>query len=296
MVRAYHQGDATTVLGADGIARRFAGASAVLVRELLEFFIEPRSRMELLAHLARRSHLANPEEVPAKAVDDLLSLLTGAHVLVEKRDAPVRSVPPGARIVLGITGAVAAAETPLLTRLLIAREHDLRIAMSRAARRFVRPEALEALGHHKVYRSLWDRDTECLVPHIHLAKWAEAVLIYPASATTLSRIARGDCSDLVAAVALATAAPVVLAPSMNGQMLAHPVVRRNLDQLRSDGFMLLEPALGTAAARTPESSSPRIGSAPPPQTAIELLEIILHERRSTESPLAGREDGRNGMQ
>jgi phosphopantothenoylcysteine decarboxylase/phosphopantothenate--cysteine ligase len=171
-------------------------------------------------------------------------------------------------------------------RLLLERGYDLRIMMTRTARRFVRTEALEALTHRKVYRGLWDRDAECPVPHINLAEWAGAVLIYPATATTVSRIARGDCSDLVAAVALATAAPVLLATSMNAGLSTSPPVRRNLEQLRSDGFAFVEPALGMALASQPERRNPILGPAPPPRVVADLLELMLRERDAAPSGAA----------
>lgn len=278
IVRAFHQGDATTLVDADGLVRRFDGFLAVLLREILSFFVTPRTRADLLAHLAQRAGLGKPDEVPAGPVDDLLALLGEIHVLVDATEAPpLPPVPARARLVLGVTGAVAAIEVPALVRLLLEHGYDLRIAMTWTARKFVTPEALEILTHRKVYGDLWDRDADCPVPHINLAKWAEAVLVFPATATILSRLARGDCSDLVSAIALATTAPVVLAPSMNGAMYTRPAVRRNLEQLRSDGFLLIEPAVGMALASPPDRRAPIPGPAPPPKIVVELLDCILRK-------------------
>jgi hypothetical protein len=287
IVRAFHRGDATTLVGGDGVVRCFEAVSAVLVREILGFFVAPRTRTEFLAHLAHRADIPQTEEL-LKLEDDLLALLTESRVLVEFTEAPPsRTLPVGVRLVLGVSGAVAAMEVPTLARLLLERGYDLRIMMTRTARRFVRTEALEALIHRKVYRGLWDRDADCPVPHINLAEWAGAVLIYPATATTVSRIARGDCCDLVAAVALATAAPVLLATSMNARLSASPPVRRNLEQLRADGFALVEPAVGIAMADQPEHRTPVAGPAPPPRVVADILELVLRERDAARSTAAG---------
>lgn len=285
VVRAFHSAEATTVVGQDGTALRFGSTSAPLVREIFDFFLVPRTRADLLARLAQRAGLGGPDEVPIGPVDEILTLLMKAGALASAKQPARQPVPPGARIVVGITGALAALEAPGLLQALLGRGHSLRVAMTRAARRFVRHEALQVLLHHKVYRGLWDQDSECPVPHVNLAEWAEAVLIYPTTATTLSRMARGDCSDLVSAVAVTTSAPVVLAPSMSSLMAASPAVRRNLEQLRDDGFTLLEPVCGMRGAHRPESRTLQTGSPPPPRVVADLLEHILSERRSPSLPL-----------
>jgi 3-polyprenyl-4-hydroxybenzoate decarboxylase len=281
IVRVFHRRDATTLVGGDGVARRFEEVSAVLVREMLGFFIAPRTRTEFLAHMAHRADIPKTDEL-LKLEDDLLALLTEIRILIEFTEAPPsRTLSAEVRLVLGVTGAVAAIEVPTLVRLLLERGYDLRIVMTRAARRFVRIEALEALTHRKVYRGLWDHDADCPIPHINLAQWASAVLIYPATATTVSRIARGDCSDLVATVALATAGPVLLVPSMNARMYTSLPVRRNLEQLRADGFILVEPALGIELADQPDHRTMVAGPAPPPRAMVDVLELVLSERGST---------------
>src|SRR5690606_15613764 len=111
---------------------------------------------------------------------------------------------PGPRVVLGVTGAVAAMHTPALVQRLQARGFEVRVAATETALRFVRAEALEALTHRPVVHAIWPVDQVHVVPHIELAQWADAVVVCPASATTIARLATGDHSSVVAAIALAT--------------------------------------------------------------------------------------------
>jgi hypothetical protein len=265
VVRIVDHGDDTTVIG--NTVRRFSGDSAALVRAVLEICMRPVTREQLLAELAERSG----GEVPAQPVDQVLEMLVADHVLVEPREV----APPALlrRVVLGVTGAVAAVDAPVLVRGLHATGCDVRIAMSRNARRFVAPAALEAIAHHPVLAGLFD--ARARVPHIELAEWAEVVVVYPATATTLARIATGDCSDLVAAVACATRAPVIVVPSMNDAMYLAPAVQRNLDTLRADGRWVIHPALGAEVAHAPDRRVPMIGAAPPPAAVLDVIRHVL---------------------
>ncbi len=280
VVRVLDHGESTTVLGADGVARRFDGDSASLVRAVLEAHAAPCTRAQLLEQLAG---LADGGGVPEGPVDELLALFERIGVLTAPGAAAAGGAPgPGAvpallrrRVVLGITGAVAAIDAPLLVRGLAAAGCDVRVALTRTARRFVAPDGLEALTHRRAYRGLWDRDAECPVPHVNLAEWAELVVVCPASATSLARLARGDCSDLVAAIVCATRAPVVIVPSMNDAMRASPAVRRNLDTLRDDGRYLVHSAMGVEVAHRPEARRERIGPAAPAGAVIDLVKHVL---------------------
>jgi 3-polyprenyl-4-hydroxybenzoate decarboxylase len=182
---------------------------------------------------------------------------------------------PGVRVVLGLTGAVQTMHAPGWVSALLARGYDVRIAATRKALRFVRREALEALTHQPVYCGVWSGAAHAPVPHIELAEWADLVLVHPATATTLSRIAQGNCSDLVAAIAITTRAPVVLAPSMNPAMLSAPAVQRNLELLREDGFYLAHPSRGVEVAWRPDARVPVFGPAPPFDDVLALAEFVL---------------------
>jgi hypothetical protein len=120
---------------------------------------------------------------------------------------------------------------------------------------------------------MWQRDKRVPVPHVNLAEWAELVVVCPASATTIARIATGDCSDLVSAIVAATRAPVLIVPSMNDAMYASAAVQDNLELLREHGRWLVHPALGVEVAHPPEDRRAMIGPAPP---AAAVLDIVRH--------------------
>jgi 3-polyprenyl-4-hydroxybenzoate decarboxylase len=294
--RVYDLRDTTTVVGPDGIARRLTGDSAHLARAVLSFLAAPRTRDELLAHLGE---LAGAPLTDARVVDELLALLRGAGALREPAAVPAHTAGSTAgaapsrageavRVVLGVSGAVWAVNVPALVALLQRRGCDVRVALTPAARRFVAPPALAALTHGAVYTGLFRGDARCPVPHINLAEWADAVLVCPASATTLARIARGDCSELVAAVAIATRAPVLLVPSMNPAMYAAPAVARNLETLREDGFGLLHPTLGVEVAHRPDARAAVFGPAPLPEDVLAAFASLLPARAAPRAP--ARED------
>jgi SAM-dependent methyltransferase len=166
-----------------------------------------------------------------------------------------------------------------------ARGFRVHVAATEGALRFVRAEALEALTHAPVVTGLWpahERSDEPLhVPHIELAQWADAVVVCPASATTIGRLAGGDHSSIVSAIALATRAPVLVVPSMNEAMITSPAVRRNLATLADDGMHVAAPTSGVEVADRPEARAPMLGAAPPPSVVVQLLEAMLRRRGST---------------
>ena len=224
------RGGEMLLVGADQSVRQLSGASAELARAVLSFLVSPHSRAELAAHLERLSGSAL--EHP-KVVEDLLKLLLSAGVLRDatapvRDEGPARPTTPRARLVLGLTGAIRNRPRAGDHRPLLSSGFDVEIAATRTALRMVSRLALEALTHRRVHASLHGHDPSMPVPHIHLAEWAEAVLIYPATATTISRIAHGDCSDVVAALAIATRAPVLVVPAMNPATCRLPPSQRNL--------------------------------------------------------------------
>jgi len=272
VVRIVDRGETTTVIGPQ-LTRTFTGDSAELLRAVLEIHGRPVTRDELFAELGERAG----GEVPAQPVDELVAMLVADGVLVAPRaPAPAAFAMPR-RVVLAISGAIAAVDSPQLVRGLQALGCEVRIALSTTARRFVGVDALEALTHHAVWRGMWQRDARVPVPHINLAEWAELVLVAPASATTLARIATGDCSDLVSAIVCATRAPVVIVPSMNDAMYASPAVQANLDTLRAHGRWLVHPALGLEVAHRPEDRRPMFGPAPPASALVDIVRHLLAE-------------------
>jgi SAM-dependent methyltransferase len=173
---------------------------------------------------------------------------------------------------------VQAIDSPQLVRALQAIGCDVRIALTDAAAKFVAFDALAALVHRAVWRDLWSGDAATPVPHVNLAEWADLVVVYPASATTLSRIATGDCSDLVSAIVCATRAPVVIAPSMNDAMYGSPAVQANLATLRDHGRWLVHPSLGVEVAHAPSDRRSIVGPAPPPAAMLDVIRHLLSSR------------------
>ncbi|HEY4090672.1 MAG TPA: bifunctional phosphopantothenoylcysteine decarboxylase/phosphopantothenate--cysteine ligase CoaBC [Luteibacter sp.] len=151
------------------------------------------------------------------------------------------------RILIGVTGGIAAYKICELVRRLLDLDAEVRVVMTEGATHFVTPTTFQALSGQPVRVSLWDEAGEAAMGHIELAKWAERVLIAPASADTLARLAHGFANDLLSTVVLATAAPVYVAPAMNQQMWANLAVQANIGTLRVRGMQVLGPADGDQA-------------------------------------------------
>jgi phosphopantothenoylcysteine decarboxylase/phosphopantothenate--cysteine ligase len=151
------------------------------------------------------------------------------------------------RILLGVTGGIAAYKSAELVRRLRDAGAEVRVAMTAAARSFVTPLTFQALSGHRVHTTLLDAEAEAAMGHIELARWADAVLVAPASADFMARLAHGLADDLLATLCLATAAPIVLAPAMNRQMWAAEATRNNAARLSRRGVRLLGPAAGGQA-------------------------------------------------
>jgi phosphopantothenoylcysteine decarboxylase / phosphopantothenate---cysteine ligase len=151
------------------------------------------------------------------------------------------------RILLGVSGGIAAYKAAELVRRLRERGAEVRVVMTEAATRFVTPLTFQALSGEAVRTSLWDDAAEAAMGHIELARWASCVLIAPASADVLARLAQGQANDLLTTLCLATEAPLVLAPAMNRVMWAHPAVQANVAALRARGAEVLGPGSGDQA-------------------------------------------------
>lgn len=152
-----------------------------------------------------------------------------------------------ARIALGITGGIGAYKAVEVARGLQKRGHDVVAVMTRNARRFVGPLTLEAITRHPVVTSQWTPGANADIEHISLASSIDLLLVAPATANILGKFAHGIADDFLSALYLATAAPVLVAPAMNSQMLDHPAVRENLKTLAARGVGVLEPGSGYLA-------------------------------------------------
>lgn len=151
------------------------------------------------------------------------------------------------KLLLGVSGGIAAYKAADLVRRVRDAGADVRVAMTANAERFVGTATFQALSGNPVRTSLWDSAAEAAMGHIELARWADGVLIAPASADLIARLAHGRADDLLATVCLATTAPVAVAPAMNHVMWAHPATQANVAQLAARGVRILGPASGDQA-------------------------------------------------
>ncbi|TDQ56306.1 phosphopantothenate-cysteine ligase /phosphopantothenoylcysteine decarboxylase [Mesocricetibacter intestinalis] len=151
------------------------------------------------------------------------------------------------RIVVGITGGIAAYKTIELIRLLRRSKAEVRVVLTEAAAQFVTPLTLQAISGHAVAQSLLDPQAELAMGHIELAKWADMVVIAPASADFIARLHAGMANDLLSTLCLATAAPILLAPAMNQQMYRQSVTRDNIARLCARGMVFIGPESGEQA-------------------------------------------------
>ncbi len=150
-------------------------------------------------------------------------------------------------VLLGITGGIAAYKAAELARQLVTAGATVRVAMTPAAQTFITPLTLQALSGNPVHTDLLDPAAEAAMGHIELARWADVVLVAPATADFIARFANGHANDLLSTLCLATRAPVALAPAMNSQMWLHPATRANCEQLAARGVTLLGPGSGDLA-------------------------------------------------
>jgi phosphopantothenoylcysteine decarboxylase / phosphopantothenate---cysteine ligase len=150
-------------------------------------------------------------------------------------------------VVLGVTGGIAAYKSAELVRALRQRGATVRVIMTRGAQQFITPLTLQTLSGHPVSTDLWDLTQESQIGHIDLADGAEVLLIAPATANVIAKLANGIADDLLTTVALATRAKLVIAPAMNVHMLASAVVQENLQRLRTRGVRVIAPDSGSLA-------------------------------------------------
>ncbi|HHQ69261.1 MAG TPA: bifunctional phosphopantothenoylcysteine decarboxylase/phosphopantothenate--cysteine ligase CoaBC [Halothiobacillaceae bacterium] len=151
------------------------------------------------------------------------------------------------RIILGVSGGIAAYKSLHLLRLLTRAGADVRVVMTQAATEFVTPLSFQALSGHSVRVALFDAEAESGMDHIALARWADCLLIAPASADLLARCAHGRADDLLTTLVLACAAPLWVAPAMNQQMWRHPAVKENCRILAARGVRFIGPQVGEQA-------------------------------------------------
>ncbi|CAM7738944.1 bifunctional phosphopantothenoylcysteine decarboxylase/phosphopantothenate--cysteine ligase CoaBC [Leclercia adecarboxylata] len=153
----------------------------------------------------------------------------------------------GKKIVLGVSGGIAAYKTPELVRRLRERGADVRVAITEGGKAFITPLSLQAVSGYPVSDSLLDPAAEAAMGHIELGKWADLVILAPATADLIARVAAGMANDLVSTICLATPAPVAVVPAMNQQMYRNAATQHNLATLASRGLLIWGPDSGSQA-------------------------------------------------
>ncbi|PXW94709.1 phosphopantothenoylcysteine decarboxylase/phosphopantothenate--cysteine ligase [Sphaerotilus hippei] len=191
----------------------------------------------------------------------------------------------GRRVVLGLSGGIACYKSAELLRLLVKAGATVQVVMTAGAQRFITPETMQALSGQPVLLDTWDAREPNVMPHINLTRGADAVLVAPASADFIARLAQGRAEDLLSLTCLARPwgvgeqpCPLVLAPAMNREMWAHPATRRNVAQVQADGALVLGVEAGAQACG--EVGDGRMLE---PPAIVEELVAALSPR-----PLAGR--------
>ena len=185
-------------------------------------------------------------------------------------------------ILLGITGGIAAYKSASFARLLIKSGYDVRVIMTASAQAFITPLTLQALTGNPVHIDLLDETAELGMGHIELAKWADLLIIAPATANTIAKLAMGIADDLLTTVCLATAAPILVAPAMNQQMWQHPSVKLNLQTLTDYDYEIIQPASGEQACGDIGE-----GRLPEPEQLLEYVQYFI-ARQVTPQVLAGK--------
>lgn len=173
------------------------------------------------------------------------------------------------KILLGVTGGIAAYKSLELTRLCIKAGHEVQVVMTAGAKEFIQPLSFQALSGHPVRDSLFDANQEAGMGHIELARWADQIVIAPASAETLAKLRIGRADDLLTTLVLATDKPVMLAPAMNRLMWSNPATQENVEILKQRGFTMLQPDSGEQACGEVGE-----GRMPEPKSIFEALQEL----------------------
>jgi len=183
----------------------------------------------------------------------------------------------GRRVLLGVTGGIAAYKACSLTRLLTGAGADVRVVMTRSATRFVGPDTFAALSGHRAHTDLWEEPG--VVLHVRLARWADVAVVAPATANLLAKLAGGLADDLLSSTLLEAGCPLVVAPAMHTGMWDHPATRANVAMLAERGVRFVGPTTGALAAG--DEGTGRLAE---PEQILAGLETVVSQGRD----LAGR--------
>jgi phosphopantothenoylcysteine decarboxylase/phosphopantothenate--cysteine ligase len=182
----------------------------------------------------------------------------------------------GRRVVFGVSGGIAAYKALECVRLLTEGEAEVRVVMTPEATRFVGPLSFESLSYHPVAAD-WLDPRGSGETHIQLSEWAEVVVVAPATANTIARLALGLADEVLSGTALASHAPLVVCPAMNDRMFTHPQTEQHLASLRQRGAVVVEPAVGRLA-----SGKTGIGRLASPERIVAAIAAVLNGRRNLE--------------
>ena len=174
------------------------------------------------------------------------------------------------RIILGITGGIAAYKSAEITRRLQDEGAEVRVVMSESAQEFIRPLTLQALSGNPVHTDLLDPEAEAAMGHIELARWADLVLIAPATANFVATLNQGSANDLMSSICLATTAPVMIAPAMNQAMWSNSASQQNIESLKQREVIILEPDNGIQAC-----GDVGPGRLPQPETIVQQVASVF---------------------
>lgn len=188
--------------------------------------------------------------------------------------APIRILQQK-HIILGVTGGIAAYKTATICSRLVQAGAIVDVVMTEAAQKFITPLTFQALTHRPVYTNMFDIPAGENIPHIALADAADLLLIAPATAQTISKLAHGLADNLLTAIALASPAPMLLAPAMESDMWSHPATQANLEKLRSWGVFTVGPAKGRLA-----SGALGTGRMVEPDEVLGMAQVVLARRES----------------
>lgn len=185
-------------------------------------------------------------------------------------------------IILAITGGISAYKSAFFARLLIKNGYSVRVIMTESAQAFITPLTLQALTGNAVHSTLLDENAELGMGHIELAKWADLLIIAPATANTLAKLAMGVADDLLTTVCLATTAPIIVAPAMNQQMWQHPSVKLNIQTLSDYDYHIITPNSGVQACGDVGE-----GRLPEPEELLEQVQFFIAQTQTPQT-LAGK--------
>lgn len=183
----------------------------------------------------------------------------------------------GSRIIVGVTGGIAAYKAAALCSQLVKRGAEVRVVMTEAATRFITPLTFQSITKHPVAVDTFDEHDPSVIQHIHLADWADVFVVAPATADVIAKAACGLADDMLTTTLLATRAPVIVAPAMNVHMLANPIVQENIRRLRERGFVFVDPGEGPLACGYTGK-----GRLAEPDEIVEVVAAVLQRKKDLE--------------